>query len=82
MKPVILAIAMLTFTASAKSTTSQDGPSAKVWLKYYSEHLPEAKQTLHDCVAKGFDKVIGDEKIKCEAARDAWQFQPYKPSKK
>jgi hypothetical protein len=82
MKHVLLALAMLSFTASGQATQQQDVPAAKIWFKYYSEHLPEAKQTLHECVAKGFDKVQGDERIRCEAARDAWHFQPYKPSKK
>lgn len=83
MKLVLCALAvLLSITTYGKAAQQVDVAAAKSWLKYYNEHLPEAKQALHDCLAKGFDKVQGDERIKCDAARDAWHFQPYKPSKK
>lgn len=82
MKLLAVSVFMMVVMLGASAATQQDGASEKRWVKYYSEHLPEAKQMLHACVAKGFDKIQGDEKIKCEAARDAWHFQPYRPSKK
>lgn len=78
-KLIVIALLGLAATAPASASTRQDTASEKSWLKYYTERLPEAKQVLQECVAKGFDKIKGEEKIKCEAARDAWHFQPYKP---
>lgn len=68
--------------APAQAFAQQAAPVTKNWLKYYSEHLPEAKKMMHECLKKGNDKLQNDEKTRCGAARDAWHFQPYKPSKK
>ena len=78
-KIIMLALLGLVAITSASAATQQGAASKKTWAKYYAERLPEAKQALQACVAKGFNKVEGEEKIKCEAARDAWHFQPYKP---
>jgi len=78
-KMIMLAFLGLVAITSASAATQQDAASKKMWAKYYSERLHEAKQALQACVAKGFNKVEGEEKIKCEAARDAWHFQRYKP---
>lgn len=77
-KLITAALFGLVAIAPTSAATQQDAASEKKWLKYYTEHLPEAKQVLQACVAKGFDKIKGEEKIRCEAARDAWHFQPYK----
>ncbi|WP_177207684.1 hypothetical protein [Massilia yuzhufengensis] len=82
MKFLSLLLPLLALMSPAATATQKDVAAEKKWLKYYSERLPEAKLMLRACVTKGFDRIQGEEKVKCEAARDAWHFQPYKPTKK
>lgn len=77
-KLTLIALLGLVAAAPAYARTQQAAASVKKRRNYYTEHLPEAKKLLQACVAKGFDNINGEEKIKCEAARDAWHFQPYK----
>lgn len=74
-------LAAMAFIAPATAASKNDTTTPASWLKYYQANLPEAKAMLQACVAKGFDALRGEELIKCEAARDAWHFQPYKPKK-
>ncbi|MGX9221998.1 hypothetical protein ACWV27_26935 (plasmid) [Massilia varians] len=82
MKFLAALLASLALISPTSAAPQNDTNSAMHWLKYYQARLPEAQAMLQACVAKGFDKVRGEELIKCEAARDAWHWQPYKPKKR
>lgn len=75
-------IALCAFAVLTAAHAAEPAPTAKNLRRYYSANLPEAKKVMQECVAKGFDSLQGEERMRCEAARDAWHFQPYKPSKK
>lgn len=81
MKLLATLFAALTLISPVSAAPQTTADSAMHWLRYYQARLPEAKEMLQACVAKGFDKVKGEERVKCEAARDAWHFQPYKPKR-
>jgi transcriptional regulator of met regulon len=75
-------IALCAFAVVSAAHAADPAPTAKDLRRYYSANLPEAKKVMQECVAKGFDSLQAEERMRCEAARDAWHFQPYKPSKK
>lgn len=80
MKHLSIFVALVALFGSVQAAQQDNPATTAKWRKYYSEHLPEAKKMLEACVAKGFNKTQGEERIKCDTARDAWQFQPYKPT--
>lgn len=75
-------IAMCAFVSFNAAHAAEPAPTVKDLHHYYSANLPEAKKVMRECVAKGFNTLEGAERLRCEAARDAWHFQAYKPSKK
>lgn len=79
---VLLSAVLSTITSLSFATAVEQPSSEKALRAYYAANLPEAKTMMMACRAKGFDKVQGDERIRCRIARNAWHFQPYVPSKK
>lgn len=79
MKYVAIFSVFAALVAPATGAQKEDPAVVAKWRKHYSQHLPEAEKKLEACVANGFSKAEGEERIKCETARDAWHFQPYKP---
>lgn len=59
---------------------NSEAPTTKELLKYYSEHLKEAKEHWDKCKIN-LDKVSESEKPRCVAAGNAWHNQPYKANR-
>lgn len=54
-------------------------PLTRDQIKYYSEHLDEARKTWNQCLQVPAADITPEIRARCIAAQTAWETQSYKP---